>query len=270
MTRFLLAALALAAALPTRAGVILEYQDGTNKRTTVELEGKRLRSFSQGEGGDRTTIFDGDRHVFYVLNDKEKSFQRMDEASAVDVGKRLSEAMEKAKARMTPEQRARMEAFLAKQQKPIAEKAPLKEHDWKFERATGGETVAGYACDNYRVLRDGALESEGCFVPWSAGVLTKDNLQAFAEMGRFFEKNFATMRESAGQGGRASPSRTWLTEFVETAPGFPAVMDNVDKDGKRTHEMRLVKLERASLSSGRFLPPADYRERPFGMSLAHH
>lgn len=261
MNRHALAALAVALTLPlpARAGLVLQYEDQEKQVTTVELEGKKLRSLPQGgHHGRASVIFDGDRHVFYSVDDEKKTYQRMDEASGAEMATGLKDAMEQAKAKMTPEQRAQMEAFLS-QQGTQSGKAASKEHAWKFERAPGGEKVAGHACDKYRVLRDGKLHSEACFVPWG-GAFRKDDFQAFQEMGRFLEKTFGAVSESQGH-GRKSLSDDWVTRFVETAPGFPAVMDRVGENGERTREMRLVKIERASLAAGRFAPPADYREK---------
>jgi len=258
MIRFALAVLAVVAAQPVRAGVILQYEDDEKKQTTVELDGKKLRSFSP-DHGKPTAIFDGDQNVFYMLDDKDKSYRRIDETSGTQLSKGLQDAMEKAKARMSPEQRAQMEAYLAKQQGTQTATAP-KEHTFTFEKAGGSQKVAGYACDNYRVLRDGTLEDEGCFVPWQAGVLSRADLEAFKEMGRFFEKTFATMNE--GHGPRTPWANGWITHFVDSAPGFPVTMDRIDKDGKKSHEMHLVKLERTTLVASRFSPPPDYREKP--------
>jgi len=262
--RLTIVALALAVALPARAGVVLEYEDADHKPTRVELEGKKLRSSSEGDAPGRSTIFDGEKRVFYALDDREKSYRRLDEASASALGHGLQDAMEKAKARMTPEQRAQFEAAMAKAQRSPSAGATPKEHGFSFERVPGRQKVAGFDCDNYRVLRDGATENEACFVPWEAGVLKKADFVALTEMGHFFEKTLAAMSAGGGPGGAAGRD-DWITRFVETAPGFPVVMVRLDKEGKRTHEMRLVKLERTSLAADRFVPPADYREKPAGL-----
>jgi len=266
MTRIGFAALAVALSVPASAGVVLQYEDNEKTQTTLEIEGKKFRSTSEGGGHDgHSIIFDGDKHIFYSLDDKTKSYRRMDEASGAEMAKGIKDAMEKAKANMTPEQRAQMEAFMAKRNKAQVEQEPATHHSWTFERTGGGQKVAGYSCDNYRVLRDGKLESEGCFVPWGAGPFRKDDFQAFQEMGRFFEKTFAAMSANLGRDARSPRSDDWLTHFVDTAPGFPASMDRVDKEGKPTHQMRLTKIERASPSASRFVPPADYNEKSMNM-----
>ena len=274
MTRFGLAVLAVALSLPARAGVVLQYEDDEKKQTTLELEGKKFRSTSEGGRHDgNSIIFDGDKHVFYSLDDKDKSYRRMDEASGAAMATNIKEAMERAKAKMTPEQQAKMEAFLAKQKKSQGDQAPPTHRSWTFERAGGSQKIAGYSCDNYRVLRDGKLESEGCFVPWGAGPFRKDDFQAFEELGRFFEKTFAAMSANLGRAPQKPRSDDWLTHFVETAPGFPASMDRVDKDGKRTHQMRLTKI-RASLAAGQPVRPArglqrEAHEHARGRRLGH-
>jgi hypothetical protein len=264
VTRYVFAALALAAAFPARAGVVLQFADADKKITTVEMEGKKLRSHSQdGQQHGGSAIFDGDKQVFYSLDDEKKTYHRMDEASGAAMATQMHDAMEKAKARMTPEQRAQMEALVANRQ-PHASNAAQKQHTWKFERESGGQKVAGYSCDNYRVLRDGKPHSEVCFVPWSAGGFSKSDFAALQEMGRFFEKTFASMSGRHANGAPQVRSGEWVTQFVENAPGFPAVMDRIDADGKRTQETRLVKIDRMSLAANRFSPPADYREASRG------
>lgn len=261
MTRHALAALAIAVALPARAGVVLQYEDDDHKVTTVEMEGKKLRTHSdEGRRHGSWTLFDGDKQVLYSVDDEKKAYHRMDQASGTAMAKQMNDAMEKAKARMTPEQRAQLEAMMEGRQSGAPNAAP-KEHTFKFERTKGGQKVAGYSCDNYRVLRDGKPQSEVCFVPWGTGALRKEDFVAFQEMGRFLEKTFSSMAERSGAGARPHRSSEWATHFLGTAPGFPAVMDRLEEGGRRTREMRLVKVERTSLPPDRFAPPADYREQ---------
>lgn len=262
MSRLAFTAIAVALAVPARAGIVLEFQDADQKQTTVELEGKKLRSSPENRQDGHWAIFDGENHVLYAFDEKDKSYRRIDEATASEMGKRLKDVAERAKAKMTPEQRAQLEAFLAAQE---GSKKP-KEHTWNFERTGGSEKVAGFSCDDYRVLRDGSPNGEACFIRWGSGAFRKEDFQAVQEMGRFLEKTFAEMSEAEGRGKPRAWRTEWITHFVDTGPGFPAVMDRVEKDGKRTRGMQLVKIERKSIEAGRFAPPADYREKPFSMT----
>src|SRR5512140_296525 len=103
MTRFAVAALALALSLPARAGLVLQYEDDEKKHTTVELEGKKFRSVTEGgrHDGD-SAIFDGDKHVFYTLDDRKKTYRRMDEASGTEMAKGMKDAMEQASSSWRP------------------------------------------------------------------------------------------------------------------------------------------------------------------------
>ncbi len=258
------AALAIALALPARAGLVLQYEDGEKKQTTMELDGKKFRSVREGgRHGGETTIFDGDKQVLYSLEPETKTYRRMDEASTSQMTKGMKESMDKAMAKMTPEQRAQMEAYRPKQQPASGEKDGKE--SWKFERAGGSQKVAGYSCDNYRVLRDGKPDREGCFIPWGAGPFKKDDFQAFKEMGRFLQKTLGSMSAGLGQGQRAARSEDRFTGYVDAAPGFPAVMDRVAADGTRKLESRLVKAGRTSIAADHFVPPADYKEKPMPM-----
>jgi hypothetical protein len=299
VTRIALAVLALAVALPARAGVVLEFDEG-DKRTTLELEGNKLRSSevppasgarpgarpappprpaddadAPGEGDDgdeaagpvtsrrereRTTIFDGDKQVFYTLDDAKKTYQRMDERSGAEMGKALEAQMEKMKAQLSPEQRKQLDEQLAKQ-KAQSSKEGQREAAWKFERAGGSQKVAGLTCDNYRVLRGGKLSSLACFAPWGAGGYGKDEFKAFQQMGKFMEKMARTMSESLGTGA-SQRSGDWSMQLIDTWPGIPAIMKDVEEDGTSRHEMRLVKIQRAPVPASRFAVPEGYRERP--------
>ena len=259
-----LAALALSIALPAQGGVVVQYRDEDGDLTTLELEGKNLRSTSQDDG-DRPeiAIFDGEKRVLYSLDDEHKTYHRMDEATGAAMVKDFRAAMEQAKAEMTPEQRAEMEAAHAPKQ-GAGQAAPASRGGWKFERISGSEKVAGHTCEKYRMTRGGKPEGEGCFVRWGSGGLRKDDFRALEEMGRFFDRSFGAMAMGTGSQRGDDASDAWLTGFVEAAPGFPAVMEEVEEDGTRTSEMKLVKLERTTVPASRFTVPAGYREKPIG------
>jgi len=256
--RSFLAGLLAAWSLPARPGVVLLVEDGEGKRTTVEIDGRKMRA-DAGEQGEHTTIFDGDKKVFFTIDEAKKTYRRMDERSAAEMGERMKAQMDQAKAKMTPEQRAQLEAMMAGRGQGQAAKAPRREHAWTFERTSGGSRVAGHACQNYRVLKDAKPESEGCFIPWGSG-LEKKELQVLGEMGAFMERMVGAMTEHMGRSGRRGGDGAWLMQWIDKAPGFPAVLDDLDDHGKRTRETKLVKIERTSVAASRFDPPSGYRE----------
>ncbi len=298
-----LTVLAVAFALPARAGLLMEFEEGP-RRTTVEMEGNRFRSSEtgpaerhasgpgpattkededadaappEGEEGEGApmpgaarrahrdvTVFDGAKQVLYQVDEDQKVYQRTDEGSVAEMAKALDEAAAKMRAKLTPEQRAQMDAYMAGQKK--AEPGPkVVNHTWKFERAGGSERVAGYTCQWHRVLRDGKPTMQACFIAWGTGGFTQKDFQALQDLGRFVEKLQRGMRDRFGQGQGPAASGDWMTRFVETAPGFPAVIKDLERDGAGARDMRLVKIERASIPATRFAIPADYREKKFSV-----
>jgi hypothetical protein len=94
--------------------------------------------------------------------------------------------------------------------------------------------------------------AEVCLIPWSAGVVRKDD---FAAM----EKAESMIRAiSGGMGFEAGGIRAELDQ----APGFPGRTVEIDEDGNRGEEEVLVKVERGSIPPDRFGPPAGFREGP--------
>jgi hypothetical protein len=211
-------------------------------------------------GRDGTTIFDGDRQVFYTVDDGKKTYQRMDEASGAAMAKAVQAQMEKMKERMTPEQRAQLDRELAKQ-KAQPSKGPPKELAWTFQRTKGGQKVAGYSCDNYRVLHGGKPSQEGCFIPWGTGGFDRNDFKVFQQMGRFMERISRSMSEGLGSAAPQAGSGAW-TQQLDAWPGVPALMKDVEEDGSTSKEMRLVKVQRSPIPASRFTVPAGYRERP--------
>lgn len=236
---------ALVCASPAWAGLVITSTGSDGKASVTYLDGKRLRMehARDGEEAGHVTLFDGDAHRLVEVNGKERSYQVMTEDQGQQMRARLDAMLEQ----LPPEQRARAEAALAKQRA-----ATRPAHKIEFQPLGGSETVAGYRCQRFRVLRDGKHEEEGCFIPWSSAAATREDLAPFVELGRFFEGLSAAATGGERQGN--------LLQELAGAPGFPAVLENVDEGGKRTLVHRLVKLERRRVPADLFAVPAGYAE----------
>ncbi len=225
---------------PAQAGLVISVQE-SDGRSTLYVEGKKLRMEKVGER-PHVAIFDGDASKFLQVDPEARTYSEMTRADGQAIAARLREAM----ARMPPEQRERMEAMLGK--------APRTRHDSKYEATGAHETVAGFRCDGYRKLRDGKLTEEGCFIPWSAGAVTKEDLAGLFELGKFMDQMLAGI-----PGARGGVTDQIYGE-LERAPGFPAVVAHVDPSGTRGKEQRLLNLKRTSVPSDQFAVPAGYSQ----------
>jgi len=149
--------------------------------------------------------------------------------------KQLDEMM----AKMPPEQRQRMGTGTG--QPPAKQKEQIK-----WERTGTKQTVAGYSCEGFREIKDGKVDAEGCYIPWSAGAITKADLAPLKKMEQFMDES-----------GAKSPDRR-LSTFarLEEGPGFPGMWRPADSDSKV--QQTVTNIKRGSVSSDKFQVPAGY------------
>ncbi len=227
---------AASAAASARAGVTITTQGKDGAQTVIAMEGNKIRAEDPREGGV-ISIFDGDARKMVHVMVSQRSYMEMTEADM----KAMKAQMDAAMAQMPPEQRAQMEAMGAKGGAKAARRVPA------YERMGKGETVAGYRCEWYRERAEGKVVSEGCYVPWGKGALTREDLQPLKKMTEFFE---AFM-----------PGESSVQDDLDAAPGFPAI--HVDMKGEKREE-RLVSIKRGGIAADKFRPPPGYTrtERP--------
>ena len=253
MKTFAIASVVLFAASPAFAGLTLVMERGST-HSTLYIEGNKIRMEDDNPGNkNHVMIFDGDAKLLTVVDASRKTYFQSSEADMKAVGVRMQDGMAKAKqqmqaamANMTPEQRQQMEAMMA-QHAPQHAASPEKPQT-KFEPTGQKKTMAGYSCEGYREIRGAKSQSEGCYIPWSSGAVSKDDLKPLVAFEEFF----------AGMLSPGSRSRGHVTEGIGNAPGFPGLRSKIDSDGKRGEEEKLVSLTRGSVAADKFLPPAGY------------
>ena len=239
--RLTIAVLCAATAAPAaRAGVTITSEGEDKAQTVMALEGDKIRFEDPREGGV-ISIFDGGARKIVHAMVSERTYTEMTEADM----KAMRAQMDAAMAQMPPEQRAQMESMgMGKKAGPGAAR-PVP----KYVPMGKKETVAGYKCEWYRELEGGKVASEGCYIPWGAGAITREDLRPMKKMSQFLE---AVM--PAGQ--------STMQEDLDAAPGFPAI--HVDMQGETREVQRLVSIKRGSVGADRFRLPAGYTktERP--------
>jgi hypothetical protein len=234
--------LSLAAAAPARAGVTATFQAKGHPLTTVQVEGNRARV----DDGKEITIFDGDARKLVTLRPAERSYVEVTEAELRAQGARLRGEMEALKARLGPEQRAQLEAATDKA------KGKGKERPKPAFEATGRkDRVAGQACEVYRQIADGKPVQELCLIPWSAGLVTREDLAAFEKMSQLL---MTVLEEAGGASDLLRDTRASLAAM----PGFPARTVEIDEQGKAGEPEELVKVVRGPLPPGTFAVPPGY------------
>jgi hypothetical protein len=248
------------ASLPARAGVTFTME-GENHKSTIRIEGPRLRiedvqgkEDSQGKKGPRIMIFNGTTRTLTLIDPGDRTYSELHEADLRQMESQVADQMEKAIAKMPPEQQAKMREMMTARGIGAAKSAtPAKKRDVTYLATGGKEQIAGHTCQSYRVVIDGTAHGEICAVPWSAGMVSRSDLDAFVKFGAFASRDF----------GGGAPA---FDDMVSKAPGFPVLQSRLDASGNKTPGERLTSFKRAAIPADQFLPPADYTKvtKPLG------
>jgi hypothetical protein len=164
---------------------------GTATRMTqVQLERERMRAELTGPAGETLiVVFDGPQQILRTINVDRKSYTEMTKADADRIGAQVTMAMDAMKEKMAqlpPEQRAKMEAMMAKfgVMGPTAASAATRP---EYRRA-GSDKVGKWPCDKYEGFRNGEKVSEVCTVePKTLGLTTAD-FDISKQVAAFFQK----------------------------------------------------------------------------------
>ena len=150
--------------------------------------------------------------------------------------------------RLPPEQRARMEAMLS------GAIDATKPHVFTYEKKKGpARKVAGYACDDYAVKKDGQANGEGCFTSWK-------------ELGLSAEEFQETMKKALPQAAQNGPMGQAF-EANASAPGFPVSRTTVDAQGQVRTVVTTKSFSKKALSADKFELPKGYEEKAVPMPM---
>ena len=164
---------------------------GTSSRTTqVQLERDRMRAELTGPAGETLiVVFDGPQQILRTISVDRKSYTEMTKADADRIGAQVTMAMDAMKEKMAqlpPDQRAKMEAMMAKfgVMGPTAAAAAARP---EYRRA-GSDKVGEWICDKYEGFRNGEKVAEVCTVePKTLGLTTAD-FDISKQVAAFFRK----------------------------------------------------------------------------------
>jgi hypothetical protein len=189
----IVAVCSFASPLQAAEGFLMVEQSviGTVTRTTqVQMERDRMRAELTGPKGETLIIvFDGPQQVLRTISVDRKSYTEMTKADADRIGAQVTMAMDAMKAKMAqlpPEQRAKMEALMARAgvMGPTAASVATRP---EYRRA-GSDKVGKWACDKYEGFRNGEKVSEVCTVEPKALGLTTADFDISKQVAAFFQK----------------------------------------------------------------------------------
>ena len=261
----ILVALGLSNAANAGVTVTMIHKDG-KEPSEITVEGNKMRIDSgrgRQEAGHSVMIFDGDAQKMIMVDQEKKTYTEVTRAQLKAFTSEAQRQMQDSMAKLTPEQRQKMDQMMAqmnpeqrkRMQDMMGQKggaAPeSKKNDApqrKWETTGSRTTVAGYPCEGFKELRDGKLHGEGCYIPWSAGAITKADFAPMRSLGDFLSE--------AGIGGKSAVQKEFLE--LEKLPGFPGVWAEISEDGKKEPKSTVTSIKRGSISGDKFQPPAGY------------
>jgi hypothetical protein len=230
--RVCLLLLALSLSRVAWAGVRLDFQDESDKSEPVQrlkVSGDKLRYERGNSGSTQATIFDGTQII--IVSDKSKTYTVIDQATL----QKYAEAMKQMETQLPPEARARYEKAMGDQGGNIGK--------FTFQKASGGDTVAGFSCSNYTESHNGEVRATICAASWKSGPLHKEELGGLKKISALLTNSGGLVKKS-------------FFFDPDEWPGFPVLTRTVD--GKVT---RLTAVTRGDIPDSDFQPPAGYARK---------
>jgi hypothetical protein len=237
------------------AGVYVELVNHDIPGNTTELSQKMYVEGGNGRFVDeegRATIIKG--NTMFIVDDSDQTYIAFDKATMAQLSKQIAAAMARMKdqlSKMPPEQRAQIEAMMAKTPGMGGE-----DQKWVVDVVDTGKSdkVDGRNCRVWDVKRNGELDDQLCVVPFSQ-LPGKENFQAiFANFAKVFEEMAKSVPTLSG---------VMNNEFSAQAKigGFP-VRSRAYQNGKLGDEEELVKVWREqAIPAAMFEIPAGYKPK---------
>jgi hypothetical protein len=231
-------------------GVVLELEitdlpDTKGPIHRIYAQGEMLR-LEVGEGDGPTVIFRDEALI--ILNDKERTYSRMDEEQAQALGAQLSAMMQQMKGqldKLPAEQRAMAESLMKSR---LPEQGSLP--DIKIEEA-GSEEIGEYSCQKYVVYQNGTKTGEIFSAPVEAA---SESMEAFHAMARFSTKLLQPLQNTPLAELGNHPLR-----LLDQVDGFP-ILSREFRDGRAVRETALKSAMEKDLAADLFAPPKDYKQ----------
>ena len=276
VSAFLLTMLLIAA--PALAGVVYEievkdHEQSPPKTESIQaaVEGRHLKMgiASGGRGEQGEMIFRGDRREMVVVNHEENSYIVMDQEAVQRVGGQVNDQLDAAYKQMqealkdVPEDRRAMIEQMMKQKLPPSQ--PPARPKSELKKIGDRQTINGYPCVRYDVLRGGQKVRELWVTDWSNVEGGTDVVSAFEDMADFFNELMDSMPQF-GQGG--GPVGDPAFEHMREIGGFPVVTKEFDDDGSLEGESTLRSARRQTIDPDAFEPPSGYKRQE--MFSPHH
>jgi hypothetical protein len=240
------------------AGTQAVMQSSQKSVTLITVEGNKLRIENQGNENS-IAIFDTDKKEMLMIDQKERSYMRMDKTSFDKIKQQLDKArkqMEAQMANMPPQQREMI-------QKMMGDKLNMfstpKANKTKFVETGRTDKAAGYTCKVTEYFVNDKKKTEFCVTPQSEIKGAKDIYQAMKNMSAMFNELYQSLSQSFPMISQTNP----FSE-IEKLGGYPLIITDFDS-GAANERNELRSLESRSFNKSLFLPPKGFREKKMEM-----
>lgn len=244
-----------------QAGEIIEIviKDFKNSAATEETMQFLLSDGFMKMSSDKNTdmIFNYDEQNMSIISHEDKSYMILDKNTGSSIKNEMEKMMEEALANVPPEQRAMMENMMKQRMSQMlgSQETKIEMPKTDFRATNRNDTINGYDCVYYEVLKNDQKESEYCVASWSE-LDASDNIKnSFTNMAKFMESFLEQIR-------KMSPVQVDSNPFsiMEEMNGFPVLTRQYSK-GKISEETTLSSIIEKDIPDSVFQMPEGYKKQ---------
>jgi len=210
------------------------------------------------EAGHGRFIFRGDKELIWVVDDRTKSYEQIDQAFLDQMTAQVTAMKSEMQAqldKLPADQRAQAEEMMKKYGGGMQDVAAALKPDYR--KTSESKVIDGHACTKYDVYWGDDLTAHAWVAPYAALNLSEKDGAVFDKMSAFFARL---------TGPLASMRKTEYFPLHELA-GVPLLSQEIE-GGKVTGETHVESVARGAAPGGCFDIPAGYKLKPMP-SMAH-
>lgn len=215
------------------------------------VDKNHMRVETTGKNLDNITIYRKDKGVFWIIDNKEKTFMEISKKDMQKMKTKMDEAMkmmEKQMKNMPPEQRKMMEKMMKGQM-------PVKSPKTIYKKIATGIKVNQWVCDKYEGYLEGIKKKEIWTTDWKNLRLSQEDFEVMQGLSEFFGE-FTKDHESFYKAG----SKEWEKE--QGYSGIP-IKTITYSAGKIKDKTELKEIRRQDFASSLFDLPKGLMKKEY-------
>jgi hypothetical protein len=242
-----------------QAGLVInmesrDLREGKAAQTMkMYISGKMINMDVVTEEHKGTTIFRGDKDLFWTIDHQNKEYTEITRETMEAMGRSMGAALDQMKeqmANMPAEQRAMMEQMMQGQTEMMNQAAskPLT-----LKKTGKKKKIGGFACTLYECYQGEEKVREMWMTDWKGITGGTEATEAFEAMSRFFKSLVETHKNSPFAQMLDNPYAQ-----ANTVNGFPVLVTEIE-NGVAAYETLFKGIEKMSVKADIFEPPKGYK-----------